>query len=156
MFDPAMLCNYLQSFIKFSSNLSYLTKIVQVENTFTNLEDVAGYAIPFLKFLVGSGRPCNWLLRNKWFSNQRLFELTSLPILFLSSLEDEVLPAVHMQMLYAIHGNKPWSFVPFEGARHMDCYESHAPMYWQAVAEYLDRLFSDLDELNSRSHSKLT
>ena len=116
---------------------------MQVENTFTNLEEVAGHALPFLRPLVGPGKPCNWLLRNKWYSNQRLFELTSLPILFLSSLADEVLPAIHMQVLYSIHGCSPWSFVPFEGARHMDCYESHAPMYWQAIIEYFDRLFPE-------------
>lgn len=114
-----------------------------VENTFTSLEDTVPNHMPFLRPLIGPGKPCNWLLRNKWPSDQRIKGLTDLPVLFLSSLADEMLHPGQMQALYLTHAAPPWSFVPFEGARHMDCYETHAPLYWPAVQEFIDRLFPE-------------
>ena len=112
-----------------------------VENTFTNIEETAGHAMPFLRPLVGRGRPCNWLVRNKWPSDRRIRELKDLPVLFLSSLADEMLHPGDMMTLYLQHGAAPWSFIPFENARHMDCFMTHAPLYWQAIQGYMDRLF---------------
>lgn len=117
-----------------------------VENTFSNLEEAAPHAMPMLRPLIGPGRPCNWLLRNKWYSNQRLKELKDLPILFLSSLADEMLHPSQMHSLYLTHGQSPWQFIPFEGAGHMDCYETHAPHYWPALRDFVDLLFDDINE----------
>ena len=111
-----------------------------VENTFTNLEDTAPNQMPFLRPFIGAGKPCNWLLRNKWYNDQRVEELKDLPVLFLSSLADEMLHPAQMLQLYMTHAAPPWSFVPFEGARHMDCYETHAPLYWPTVQEFMSRL----------------
>lgn len=126
-----------------------------VENTFTSLEDVAPHTMPFLSPLLGPGRPCNWLLRNKWYSDRRVKELKSLPILFLSSLSDEMLHPGQMEALYLTHGRAPWHFEPFQGARHMDCYETHGDQYWPIVEEFVDRLFHEKLNGDARE-SKLT
>ena len=48
-----------------------------------------------------------------------------------------------MHALFLAHGAHPWQFVPFEGAGHMDCYETHAPKYWPALKEFVDALFEE-------------
>lgn len=111
-----------------------------IENTFTNLEDAAPGALPFLRLLIGPGRPCNFLVRNKWYSNQRVAELRDVPVLFLSSLSDEMLQPQQMVELFRVHGRAPWVFVPFEGARHMDAYETHGPQYWPALQTFFRSL----------------
>jgi hypothetical protein len=58
-----------------------------------------------------------------------------------------------MQMLYLTHAAPPWSFVPFEGAGHMDCFETHAPLYWPAVEEFIDRIFPEHNDGDAYHHS---
>lgn len=114
-----------------------------IENTFTSIEETVPNMMGFLKPLIGPGKPCNWLVRNKWYSNKRIENLKDVPMLFLSSLADEMLHPGQMLTLYLSHAAPPWSFVPFEGARHMDCFETHAPLYWPAVQEFMGRLFPE-------------
>lgn len=90
-----------------------------IENTFTNMEDTAAHTMAFLRPIIGPGRPCNWLLRNKWPNDKRIQELKNMPILFLSSLADEMLHPGQMLSLYLSHASAPWSFVPFEGGRQV-------------------------------------
>lgn len=113
---------------------------VIVENTFTNLEEAAPGVLPVLRALVGPGRPCNFLLRNKWYSDRRVAELADVSMLFLSSLADEMLQPAQMAALFRVHGRHPWHFVPFEGARHMDAYETHAPQYWPVLRDFMASL----------------
>lgn len=117
-----------------------------IENTFSSLEDAAPHALPILRPLVGPGKPCNFLLRNKWYNDRRVRQLQDMPIMFLSSLADEMLHPGQMKALYLSYGRPPWRFVPFEGARHMDCYETHAASYWSAVQEFVASLFPELSK----------
>jgi abhydrolase domain-containing protein 13 len=117
-----------------------------IENTFTSIEETVPNMMGFLRPLIGPGKPCNWLVRNKWYSNKRIENLKDVPMLFLSSLADEMLHPGQMLTLYLSHAAPPWSFVPFEGARHMDCFETHAPLYWPAVQEFMGRLFPENSE----------
>ena len=43
--------------------------------------------LPFLKYLVGKGRPANWLLRNKWNSLGEISQVKDTPLLLFSSLQ---------------------------------------------------------------------
>lgn len=112
-----------------------------VENTFSSLEATAPMHFPILRPLVGPGKPCNWLLRNKWPSDVRVHNLKDLPVLFLSSSADEMLHPRMMHDLYAVHPSEPWHFTSFEGARHMDCYDTHAAQYWPRLREFIELLF---------------
>lgn len=64
------------------------------------------------------------------------------PILFLSGLQDEMVPPVHMQMLYAkaaAHNNR-CRFVDFPSGMHMDTWLAGGDQYWRTVQQFLDQL----------------
>jgi fermentation-respiration switch protein FrsA (DUF1100 family) len=111
---------------------------VIVENTFTSIMDMAPQALPPLRPFVGHGKPCNWLIRNKWDSINRVKDLKDTPMLFLVSLADEIVHPMQMATLFKAHGSDPWSLHEFEDAAHMDCYHTHAPLYWPKVKSFFD------------------
>jgi fermentation-respiration switch protein FrsA (DUF1100 family) len=113
-----------------------------VENTFTSIVDMAPQAIPPLRFLIGSGKPCSWLIRNKWDTLSRVRSLVDVPILFLVSTADEIVHPHHMLKLFQVHGKDPWSFHEFEDAAHMDCYHTHGHLYWPRVKSFMDSLIN--------------
>ena len=43
--------------------------------------------LPFLRHLVGPGRPANFLIRNKWRSLEAMERLRGMPLLLMSSLQ---------------------------------------------------------------------
>lgn len=63
-----------------------------VENTFTNLEAMAGVIYPLLAPLLPL------LLADKWWSNKLIGDI-ALPMLFMSAGRDEIVPPVQMQSL---------------------------------------------------------
>lgn len=63
------------------------------------------------------------------------------PILFLSGLQDEMVPPSHMQMLYAkaaVH-NKQCIFVDFPTGMHMDTWLSGGDHYWRTIQDFLSQ-----------------
>ncbi|GJN33036.1 hypothetical protein PR202_gb21593 [Eleusine coracana subsp. coracana] len=62
------------------------------------------------------------------------------PILFLSGLQDELVPPSHMKMLYdrAIGHNKNCRFVDFPNGMHMDTWVSGGSRYWRTIQLFLD------------------
>lgn len=62
------------------------------------------------------------------------------PILFLSGLQDEMVPPVHMQMLYAKAAarNNRCLFVEFPTGMHMDTWLAGGDRYWKTIQEFLD------------------
>lgn len=116
-----------------------------VENTFTSIMDMAPQIFPPLRFLIGTGKPCNWLIRNKWDNLTRIQSLIDMPILFLVSLEDEIIHPDQMLKLFQMHGKDPWSFHEFEDAAHMDCYHTHGHLYWPTVKSFIDSLIDGAD-----------
>jgi fermentation-respiration switch protein FrsA (DUF1100 family) len=113
-----------------------------IENTFSTMAATVGHIMPFLSPLIGPGKFGNFLLRNKWDNVESAKELTNFPILWLSSLQDEMLPPVHMSELFSLHPKEPWKFVTFENGRHIDTYESHAAQYWPIVKGFVDAQLS--------------
>lgn len=117
-----------------------------VENTFTSIVDMAPQALPPLRYFVGEGKPCNWLIRNKWDNLNRLRSLYDIPILFLVSLSDEIVHPDQMCKLFQTHGKEPWIFFEFEDAAHMDCYHTHGPLYWPRVKKFMNGLINDVHQ----------
>lgn len=124
--------------VKYKQNIAGLI----VENTFASIEEMAPLALPFLRPLVGEGKPCNWLIRNKWDSCRAIKSLVETPTLFMVSLADEIVHPGQMFKLYKVHGEKPWLLHSFEDAAHMDCYHTHGPQYWPRLKDFFDSLFS--------------
>ena len=63
------------------------------------------------------------------------------PVLFLSGLQDEMIPPSHMQMLYAKAAahNKRCVFVDFPTGMHMDTWVTGGDNYWKTVQEFLQQ-----------------
>lgn len=63
------------------------------------------------------------------------------PILFLSGLRDEMVPPLHMQMLYAKAAarNKGCTFVDFPNGMHMDTWLAGGDLYWKTVQSFLQK-----------------
>ncbi|KAL3149046.1 hypothetical protein ABBQ32_001891 [Trebouxia sp. C0010 RCD-2024] len=108
-----------------------------VENTFWSIEAVTGKVMPFLSPFIGPGRLFNWLIRNQWRNDEAITQLGQLPVLLISSLEDEMLPPEHMERMHKVlrkqQGRVSW--LPLH-AGHMDAYEVAAEEYWPAVIKF--------------------
>ncbi|KAF9612557.1 hypothetical protein IFM89_002153 [Coptis chinensis] len=115
-----------------------------LENTFTSILDMAGVLLPFLKwFIGGSGskgpRVLNCLVRSPWNTIDIAGQIRQ-PILFLSGLQDEMVPPMHMQLLYAKAAtrNKRCIFVDFPNGMHMDTWLAGGDRYWRTIQHFLD------------------
>ncbi|GBB92426.1 hypothetical protein RclHR1_02000007 [Rhizophagus clarus] len=93
-----------------------------IENTFTSIKDMVETIYPQnwlpYKYLVR----LPFVLWNKW-ENSRLIQEITIPILFLSSRNDEIIPQEQMLKLYKLaekSEKKVW--VNFDKALHMDTY----------------------------------
>ncbi|KAL2501181.1 alpha/beta-hydrolase superfamily protein [Forsythia ovata] len=116
-----------------------------LENTFTSILDMAGVLLPFLKWFIGKSgskgpRVMNFLVRSPWNSIDIIGEIKQ-PILFLSGLQDEMVPPSHMQMLYAKAAarNQQCSFVEFPTGMHMDTWLAGGDGYWSTIQEFLEK-----------------
>ncbi|KAH0907010.1 hypothetical protein HID58_038837 [Brassica napus] len=125
-----------------------------LENTFTSILDMAGVLLPFLKwFIGGSGtkslKLLNFVVRSPWKTIDAIGELTDKlilnqeqvkqPVLFLSGLQDEMVPPFHMKMLYAKAAtrNSQCTFVEFPSGMHMDTWLTGGDVYWRTVMQFL-------------------
>lgn len=92
--------------------------------------------------LVSSDTWHNWLLL--WLQVKQ-------PILFLSGLQDEMVPPVHMQMLYAKAAthNKRCIFVEFPNGMHMDTWLSGGDRYWRTIQLFLGQHVPETDDDSS-------
>ncbi|GAX75394.1 hypothetical protein CEUSTIGMA_g2838.t1 [Chlamydomonas eustigma] len=108
-----------------------------IENTFTSVEDMVGSVLPPLGPLIGAGKPLNRLVTNKWYSLKTIPKIDKLPILMLSSGEDEMVPPSQMKELRAAQKSPTCKFVEFPTAGHMNAYDADPTRYWMAVAEFV-------------------
>ena len=58
---------------------------LMVENTFTSVEDMVSRIVPPLGLVVGTGKPLNFLVTNKWHNTQQIKRITTVPMLMLIS-----------------------------------------------------------------------
>lgn len=127
------------AFYNAAANPGMINSLI-VENTFWSIEAVTGKVMPFLAPFVGPGRFFNFLIRNRWRNDESIAKLGKLPVLLLSSLEDEMLPPEHMarmhKMLLANKGEVTW--VPIH-AGHMDAYDTAPQDYWPAVVKFVQQ-----------------
>ncbi|KAK9820327.1 hypothetical protein WJX72_009019 [[Myrmecia] bisecta] len=108
-----------------------------IENTFTSIQDLAPKVMPMLRPFLGPGRPFNFLIRNNWNSFVELPKLAHLPIMMISSAQDELCPPEQMERLHGAvkaAGHCTWLSVD---AHHMDAYEVAGPEYWPALIHFM-------------------
>ncbi|GMJ15714.1 ABHD17 (Alpha/Beta Hydrolase Domain-containing Protein 17)-like Acyl Protein Thioesterase 11 [Hibiscus trionum] len=116
-----------------------------LENTFTSILDMAGVLLPFLKWFIGGPgtkgpKILNGLVRSPWSTIDVIGQVKQ-PILFLSGLQDEMVPPSHMQMLYAKAAahNKQCLFVEFPTGMHMDTWLAGGDPYWRTIQQFFEK-----------------
>lgn len=75
------------------------------------------------------------------------------PILYISGLQDEMIPPTQMQMLYAkaaTHNNQ-CVFAEFPTGMHMDTWLAGGDQYWRSVLMFLQQHVSEKNEESSNS-----
>ncbi|KAK6120382.1 hypothetical protein DH2020_045862 [Rehmannia glutinosa] len=128
---------------------------LMLENTFTSILDMAGVLLPFLKWFIGKSssngpRILNFLVRSPWNTIDIISEIKQ-PILFLSGLQDEMVPPSHMEMLYtkAAAHNRQCLFVEFPTGMHMDTWLAGGDYYWRTIKEFLEKTVPDKKDSDS-------
>ncbi|GAA0171714.1 serine protease [Lithospermum erythrorhizon] len=126
-----------------------------LENTFTSILDMAGVLLPFLKWFIGKSgtkgpKPLNRFVRSPWNTIDVVGEIRQ-PILFLSGLQDEMVPPSHMEMLYvkAATRNKNCLFVEFPSGMHMDTWLSGGDRYWKTIQDFFKMTVPEKKEADS-------
>jgi fermentation-respiration switch protein FrsA (DUF1100 family) len=104
-----------------------------VENTFSSISDLVDTIFSYLKPI----KP--WVLRLKWKSRDRISKI-SCPILFLSGLQDEVVPFFHMRTLYDLATAAEFRQIScFSAGKHNDTWKEGGEAYTQIVTDFLNR-----------------
>ncbi|KAJ6362386.1 hypothetical protein OIU78_002730 [Salix suchowensis] len=131
-----------------------------LENTFTSIMDLAGVLLPFLKWFIGgtgtkAPKLLNFLVRSPWSTIDIVGQIKQ-PILFLSGLQDEMVPPFHMQMLYdkAAAHNRECVFVDFPNGMHMDTWLVGGDHYWRTIQQFLEKHVPEIKEHESSHDAK--
>nr|XP_016514305.1 PREDICTED: protein bem46-like [Nicotiana tabacum] len=133
-----------------------------LENTFTSILDMAGVLLPFLKWVIGGSgskglKLLNFVVRSPWNTIDVIGEIRQ-PILFLSGLQDEMVPPVHMQMLYAKAAarNRQCLFVEFPNGMHMDTWLAGGDHYWRTIQQFLEETVRKKKDDESKEDEELS
>ncbi|XP_030448406.2 alpha/beta hydrolase domain-containing protein WAV2 [Syzygium oleosum] len=131
-----------------------------LENTFTSILDMAGVLLPFLKWFIGKSTSrglqiLNILVRSPWNTIDVVGQIKQ-PILFLSGLQDEMVPPLHMQLLYAKAAahNRQCVFVEFPTGMHMDTWLSGGDRYWRTLQLFLEQHVPEKKEEKQSSQNE--
>eukprot|EP00877_Chromochloris_zofingiensis_P001577 jgi/Chrzof1/1141/Cz01g42040.t1 len=62
-------------------------KALVVENTFTCVEDMASQILPPLGVVIGTNKPLNFLVTNKWNSMKEVEKITAMPVLMMACIQ---------------------------------------------------------------------
>ncbi|SPO00891.1 related to S.pombe Bem46 protein [Cephalotrichum gorgonifer] len=105
-----------------------------LENTFLSMRKLIPAVIPMAKYVT-------LLCHQVWPSETLMPQITKVPILFLSGLQDELIPPSHMRQLYDLSKapSKTWKALP--GGDHNSSVLEEG--YFEAVAEFVTGLSRD-------------
>jgi hypothetical protein len=73
----------------------------------------------------------------------------------MSGLQDEMVPPVHMQMLYAKAAahNKQCLFMDFPTGMHMDTWLAGGDRYWRAIQQFIEQHVPEKKENKSSTNN---
>lgn len=99
-----------------------------LENTFLSMRKLIPSVIPPAKYLT-------LLCHQVWPSDSLIPTITKVPILFLSGLQDEIVPPSHMRQLYELSAapNKIWK--PLPGGDHNSSVVEEG--YFEAISDFI-------------------
>ncbi|KAH0538172.1 hypothetical protein FGG08_005230 [Glutinoglossum americanum] len=99
-----------------------------LENTFMSMRKLIPSALPPAKYLA---RLCHQI----WPSDTTLPMIKDTPILFLSGLKDEIVPASHMEQLFGICRSRKQTFKELPNGTHNDTMME--PGYFEAMFKFI-------------------
>lgn len=105
-------------------------RALMLENTFRSLPELIPHVIPIAKYFTS-------LCVDKWQSEDIISSITHIPVLFMSSQRDELIPASHMTMLYDLVGTTKKTYVPIPFAGHNDAI-AHTE-YWVGMSKFWEQ-----------------
>lgn len=105
-------------------------KGIILENTFMSISSVVGYIFPWIPTFLKDK-----LLRLRWETEKKIPEI-DVPILLLSGLQDEIIPASQMTELRDCCRTKPM-FVTFPDGTHNDTWVKGGSSYLQAWRDFV-------------------
>ena len=106
-----------------------LVKALVIENSFTSVPDMVDVVLPTLRYF-------KFLSRNQWSSEEKVKSL-QMPTLFISGRQDELVPPIMMDRLYAACASPNKEFLPFEHGHHMDTWDQ--AHYYNQLQNWLKR-----------------
>eukprot|EP00878_Enallax_costatus_P034538 GHUV01038300.1.p1 GENE.GHUV01038300.1~~GHUV01038300.1.p1 ORF type:complete len:276 (+),score=63.48 GHUV01038300.1:938-1765(+) len=112
-------------------------KALVIENTFMSVEDMVSQVLPPLGTVIGTGKPLNFMVTNKWRNVCEIERITDLPLLLLASVHDEMVPFKQMQRLHQAVRTPRCMWVEFPDALHMDAYHTNRELYWPALRDFM-------------------
>eukprot|EP00752_Nemacystus_decipiens_P016196 g14483.t1 len=115
-----------------------LVRAVIVENTFLSVSHMVDKLLPLLTSI-------KWLvLRLKWDNEEKAKRLTR-PVLYISGLEDELIPPWHMRTLYNVSPERSGGgkrIVTVADGTHNDTWEKGGSAYLKALDVFIDEVMS--------------
>jgi len=131
--DPRSIIIYSRSLgaavgIWLASNFPEWLAGIVVENAFTSVPAMVDVVLPALKYV-------KFLSRNTW-DNLTEVKRVVIPMLFMSSQKDELVPPQMMTQIHEAAINAPINrIVKFELAQHMNCFQQ--PGYYEAIQKFV-------------------
>lgn len=117
-----------------SMKLEYPPAAVIIENSFTSISDMVDAKFPFLNVPFFKER----FLRLRWNSIGIVGQLEQ-PLLFLSSTDDEIVPASHMRRLHRAATSAAVAEIHTFKATHNDIWLAGGPEYWRIKRDFILR-----------------
>lgn len=117
--------------IYIASKFQQLCDAVILENTFLSIPKVIPYMFPLIKY-------CSSFCHEIWNSEQDIIIASnSIPFLFLSGLQDEIVPPMHMKELYKLCPSDKKQIFEFPLGFHNDTIVQDG--YWEIIREFLEQ-----------------
>ncbi|KAK9460411.1 Alpha/Beta hydrolase protein [Lipomyces oligophaga] len=98
-----------------------------LENTFRSIPSLIPSLLPIARYFT-------FLCHQKWPSEELLPNITSVPILFLSGLKDEIVPPSQMQYLFDVCRSPNKILRQFASASHNETYMKDG--YWTSIIDF--------------------
>ncbi|EDO15312.1 hypothetical protein Kpol_1038p19 [Vanderwaltozyma polyspora DSM 70294] len=117
--------------IYIASKFSQLCDAVILENTFLSIPKVIPYMYPPLKYFA-------YFCHEIWESESEIINCSSsAPFLFLSGLQDEIVPPMHMKKLYQLCPSSQKQVIEFPSGHHNDTIIQDG--YWEVIRTFLEQ-----------------
>ncbi|KAG9686977.1 major facilitator superfamily transporter, partial [Aureobasidium melanogenum] len=113
-----------------------------LENTFLSIKKMIPSVIPAAKYLTP-------LCHQVWPSEEMLPQLTNMPILFLSGLQDEIVPPSHMKKLFDICRSEPKIWKEFPYGDHNNTVAEAG--YFHSIQDFLESRTLDMGFFGRKS-----